>query len=70
MGYSDNSVLDQQVARKSEIGHKLDLNKQALNYSHLSRGDVNENPYESSSFFNFTFVRCGAGSARRVFTRL
>jgi hypothetical protein len=70
MGYSDNSVVDQQVARQSKIGHKLDLNKQAFNYSHLSRVDVNENPYESSSFSNVTFVRCGAGSARRVFTRL
>ena len=69
-GCGDNSELDQQVARQSRIGVKADLTKQAIDYSHLSLADNNENPYESSAFPNFTFVRCGAGGARRVLARL
>jgi hypothetical protein len=69
-GCGDNSRLDQQVARQSRIGAKADLTKQALNYSHLSRAKSNENPYESSAFPNFTFVRWCAGGAGRVFARM
>jgi hypothetical protein len=60
-GCGDNSVVDQQVARQFRIGVKSGRVKQASDYSHLSLADNNENPYESSSFFIFTFVRRGAG---------